>query len=335
MLVAGNEPRKHHYVPVFYQKHFTDEEGLLWVYDRKLKTYKKLSPKVVCFENDFYTIFSKDGRHLREIETQFTKPLDGIAAAALQSLALDRRLDSETSQGLALFMGLQRTRLPSFRRAVSAALKANVEQFMRLGFSDVRRASQLIARYQKDTGVVIDQTPEALVDAVRSGALTVEPTETGFLQQMVLVSLNFAEIIRRFKWCVLEAPRTSGFISCDDPLVTVPPAVGTEEGVGIATPGSITYFPLTQRFCLQIEGIPHAVSFRKTGAHKTRQVNKNITANSDRFIFGPDLTRLKSIVEASGSSDVEPDRLRVDIADSDADSALVRICAYRRRYFYY
>jgi hypothetical protein len=45
-VVAVSEPRKHHYIPVFYQTHFTNPEGMLWVYDRLLHTYKELSPKV-------------------------------------------------------------------------------------------------------------------------------------------------------------------------------------------------------------------------------------------------------------------------------------------------
>ena len=125
---------------------------------------------------------------------------------------------------LALFIGLQRTRLPSFRRAVSASIKANVEQFMRISFSDVNRASQILTGYQKDTGTVIRQTPETMVEFVRSGAFTIEATETGFLEQMVTLSSAISELISRLKWCILEAPPTTGFITCDDPLVTVPPS---------------------------------------------------------------------------------------------------------------
>jgi hypothetical protein len=64
-------------------------------------------------------------------------------------------------------------------------------------------------------------------------------------------------------------------------------------------------------------------------------VNKNIAANSDRFILGPDRAQLEGIVDSSRSADTEPDRVRVDVAQSDANSALVRIATRRRRYFYY
>ena len=73
-MARRGEPRKHHYVPVFYQRHFVDEDGLLWVYDRKRQAYSHLHPRVVCSQNDFYTVFSKDGTIVRAVETQFTSP---------------------------------------------------------------------------------------------------------------------------------------------------------------------------------------------------------------------------------------------------------------------
>jgi len=62
--------RKHHYVPVFYQTHFANSNGLLWVYDRRAKTYKELHPRSICFENDLYSLRSKKGTPDRRVETQ-------------------------------------------------------------------------------------------------------------------------------------------------------------------------------------------------------------------------------------------------------------------------
>jgi hypothetical protein len=52
---------KHHYVPVFYQKHFAASDGLLWVYDRTLKTCKQLHPLSICFEHDLYALNMPSG----------------------------------------------------------------------------------------------------------------------------------------------------------------------------------------------------------------------------------------------------------------------------------
>lgn len=47
------------------------------------------------------------------------------------------------------------------------------------------------------------------------------------------------------------------------------------------------------------------------------------------------MQQLKMVIEASGSTEMEEDRVRVDVAASDADSALMHVGTYRRRYFYY
>lgn len=305
------------------------------VYDRRLETYKRLPPQVVCFENDFYTIFFKDGKQQRTVEKEFTGPVDGIAAGALQKLASQRSLDFEASQGVALFIGLQRTRVPSFRRAVVAAVEAIVEETMLTGFSNAQRASDILADYEKQTGEQVGLTPEASVELVQSGAFIIKANEKEFLWQMLLQSKTITNLVSEYEWLILEASTNSGFITCDDPLVTVPPSEYGGANVGIAIPGAVTYFPLTRRFCLRIERRGHAIRFRRIGAYATRQVNKNIAANSHRFILGPNMSQLKLVVETSASTNAEPDRVRVDVVRGDAGSAKVCAVTCLRRYFYY
>lgn len=206
---------------------------------------------------------------------------------------------------------------------------------MLLGFSDVERAKKILSSYEKTTGDTLGTTVEELVEAVQSGGIRIRATETGFLEQMILQSKNIGEFIRRYEWCIVEAPTDSGFITSDDPLVTVPPSNYLGEDVGIATPGSRTYFALTRRYCLDLDTFGRNIRFRKIGAYATRQINKNIAANSDRFVLGPDEAQLRLSVEKSGSAAAEPDRVRIDIPERTADGALMRARTYRRRYFYY
>ena len=84
--------------------------------------------------------------------------------------------------------------------------------------------------------------------AASAAALSIQATDTGFLMQMLTLSLKLSESICQYEWRILEAPPTSGFITCDDALVTVPPSNCPQDGVGIARPGSITYSLLTWRF---------------------------------------------------------------------------------------
>src|SRR5579864_9305005 len=107
-----NKPRKHHYVPVFYQKNFSNSKGLLWVYDRQLRTLKQLHPKSVCFEKDLYTVKPKDAPWDRRIETICLSLIDRMGASAIRELLLGRP-SAEVCKALAYFIGVQFNRLPS------------------------------------------------------------------------------------------------------------------------------------------------------------------------------------------------------------------------------
>src|ERR1051326_5448869 len=78
--------RKHHYVPQFYQKGFADVDGLLWVYDRKIHTYKKLHPTVICRSEDLYTIGHAHGPRDRRVETEILSPIESAAAPVIRKL---------------------------------------------------------------------------------------------------------------------------------------------------------------------------------------------------------------------------------------------------------
>src|ERR1700682_2162478 len=71
--------KKHHYVPVFYQKGFADADGLLWVYDRNHETSKQLHPKVVCRAEDLYAVRPKNAPRDRTIETDVLSPIESVA----------------------------------------------------------------------------------------------------------------------------------------------------------------------------------------------------------------------------------------------------------------
>jgi Protein of unknown function (DUF4238) len=83
--VKLNEPRRHHYVPQFYQKGFSDTDERLWLYDRRTQKYAKAHPRDICCEKEFYTI-DPQGTRDRHIESDWLSQVDGDGAAAIRLL---------------------------------------------------------------------------------------------------------------------------------------------------------------------------------------------------------------------------------------------------------
>jgi Protein of unknown function (DUF4238) len=216
--------KKHHYVPVFYQKGFADAEGLLWVYDRKLKTYKHLHPKIICREEDLYTVRPDNAPRDRRIETDVLAPIDGDAASIIRKLVPGVALGKEETARLALFIALQRSRLPSFGRAISKVYEVSMEQAMQMQFANVDRATTILKEVAEWSGKPVEVEPASMVKAVRQRGIKITATERPFLQNMFEISTRFAGWMgQSADWSFLVAPTTHPFILCDHPFTSVPP----------------------------------------------------------------------------------------------------------------
>lgn len=191
----GNPPRKHHYVPAFYQRKFTNEYGLLWVYDRALQTYKELPPEVVCLKKDLYSIRSNDGSVDTKIETKILSIVDRLAADAIRRLEDGKDLDRDAFDAFSFFAAFQYLRLPSIDRDVRQTYANAIEEVARVSFSSVERAKAVMEAYAEESGEVSSVTPESMVEAVQGKHLKFEATEAPFLSNMLQQAVTLSRVI--------------------------------------------------------------------------------------------------------------------------------------------
>jgi len=327
-----SEARKHHYVPVFYQKNFVNPKGLLWVYDRRLKTCKELNPKSVCFENEFYTLKRKDAPWDRRIETECFGLVDGMGSSAIRGL-LSGATSLETIRGVSYFMCVQINRTPTFRRTISEMYEAVAAETMRLMAVSVGRMQSVFDRYSRETGEPNNSSAESMVEAIRENRIRPVATEGPFLHHIFGQAEDISKIIDRLDWQILIAPYNAGFLICDNPVVVVPP-----EGcnsVGFLVPGTVAYFPLGSRYCLRLSISDHSFSYRKISKESVQRINRNIAANSERFVMGPEKAQLMSTVRLSGS--VEQDstpRHTVETLNPHDHGSFQKLTRQPTRYFY-
>jgi len=326
-------PRKHHYVPVFYQKKFTNSEGLLWVYDRQIGSYKQLHPDVICFKKDLYSVRHPGGEADTRMETQVLCLVDASGNSGMRELETNLNFSAEAAQQVAFFMAFQFTRLPSFNRAISAILENMAEEIARVTFANVERAKAVIARYTAETGKSVPVSAESMVEAIKGKHLRMVATKVPFLTNMVKQAETLSHVIIDLRWEILVAPADTGFIISDSPVAVVPPRGSNQ--VGFLIPGTIKYLPLNRNLCLRVSERGQFFRRRNIDKESVRIINLNVAANSERFIMAPDKAQLEAIVQRSGSAkpDATP-RFIVKIVQSDEDGSLTKIEAQLRRYFY-
>ncbi len=296
MKSKQNGPRKHHFVPVFFQKYFLNPNGLLWVYDRETKSYKELHPRSICFQNDLYAFRANDGARDARVESGFLKDLDGASNSAIKYLANGGVPNNDLLHDLSYFAALQFVRVPSNGAFIKAMYEAGANDMAEAMFGNIERAKASIQNYVRETGDQIDVSAESMVKAVQGGHLRARATEAPFLHS-VLDGTRYLgeEVFPKLDWHVLISPPEAGFILSDSPMTTLPPVGGQQ--IGFLIPGSSTYLPLTRRLCLRLGFTGKRFDMRNIDRKTVRCINQNTAANSERFILGPDRPQLESIVK--------------------------------------
>jgi hypothetical protein len=332
--VPMGEARKHHYVPVFYQKHFTNDNGLLFVYDRKRQTYQELHPRSICHQSDLYATKPTDGRPRdRRMETEILSDFDGKSASAIRELATLNAPGPETLAALAVFAALQFLRVPTNEVFMRSIYEATANDAMSIMFSTVERAQASMERYEQKTGKKLNVSAESMVDAVKRGGIEAKANEIPFLRSIGDHTGFMAQTLAGFKLQILISPPAVGFILSDNPFTTVP-APG-DKRVGLANLGTFTYIPTTRNICLRY-GMTGRDVFQRIEREDVRLINQNIAVNSGRLVMGPSQVQLESVVRRSGSASMDPTpRFTLDKIP-DADGGILRKLSQlpRRQYFY-
>jgi hypothetical protein len=328
-------PRKHHYVPVFYQKHFANADGLLWVYDRKLYTYKELHPNNICCEKDLYSITPEGKPKDQRLESIGLSQADGFCATAIREITADLSTlpARKTIEVIAQFVGLQYSRVPAMRGFVSTMWENSTKETMRLIAVNEGRMQSVIDRYVEKTGDTIDVSAKAMVEVIREDRLKVVVTEVPFLVYVWKTGEMVSHTVMQTSWQVLIAPPDAGFILCDHPVVVVPRKGSAQIGFFVAE--TVTYVPLTRRVCLRLSGKQRTFQHRGVDRRTVRIINHNIAASSERFIMGPIKEQLEAVVDRSGSANIDatPRFTFETTAQSDNDSSYI-LSVNPRRYFY-
>ncbi len=326
------EARKHHYIPVFYQRHFTNDKGLLFVYDRKRQIYQELHPRSVCHQSDLYTIKPADRPRDRRIETNILSDFDGHSAIAIRELATLKPPTPETQADLTVFAALQQLRVPTNDVFMRSIYEAGADDLMEMMFSTVDRAEASLRRYERRTGEKRTVSAESMVDAVKSGEVAARATEMPFLTSLGEHAGFIAQTLAKLSLQILISPSATGFILTDNPF-TIVPAAG-DARVGIVNRGTFTYIPVTRVLCLRY-GVARRNAFIHLEREDVRLINQTLAVNSERFVMGPSQVQLESVIRRSESTALDSaPRFRFD-KTLDKDGGILRQLTQlpRRKYF--
>jgi len=159
-----------------------------------------------------------------------------LGARAIRELQVGATPTQQTLAGITIFTAFQFTRLPSIGRAISTVYVEGATERMRLMFANVERARIVLEKYARETGDPVNVSPESMVEAVKRNELEITATEIPFLTNMLQQAVTLGRLIAQLNWQVVMASPETGFITCDSPVVVVPPKGSA--AVGFLVPGA-------------------------------------------------------------------------------------------------
>ena len=279
------QAKAQHYIPKFYLKGFTDNQGALWVYER-FKPLRKSKPKYEAHRPDYYT-HAEDGER-DETAEDLLKTLESQVAPIIRRLANPQYLLTPLNAGnLIVFVALMFARVPSWREHLDTLTGQFIKQNQLKLARDKEKFHKLYAGFELTKGKPLGMDCEELRQYVLKGQFQIEQKSTAFnLGSMFRSVLSISETLLGFGYEGLYAPEGKFFMTSDSPVYTLQPdgAGQATIGVGFGWPDVEVYFPLNKRTCLRLKrGLRPKGRFIVEGY--LNQINDLIMAHATKYLY--------------------------------------------------
>ncbi|HYM12367.1 MAG TPA: DUF4238 domain-containing protein [Bryobacterales bacterium] len=276
----------HHYLSQAFLTGFTDDDGNIWMLDRKTSRISLTAPRVIASEKDLYAFTGADGTTRRDIETNLFRLVDGPIRPILRKLAARQDMSEKELADLSLFVGFLRVRTPAGIDEIEQASRGLANRVN--PFRSKEYVEEWIKNYERDTGQAVGMAADEIVEVFTSGRYQIVPERGHLLVLMCKMGQKLAMQLRALDWTFLVAPQARQFIVSDYPFVIVPPSGhdGALTGVGILSQGAVKYVALSAKLCLKMGDVGTRVSYQSASSAEVRRINCWTARNSERFVFG-------------------------------------------------
>lgn len=267
-------PHKHHYIPKFYTKRWTDDRGLLCQFDLHPRgvAAKRRSPDGVGFKHNLYSIPGVPPDISEYLEDKFFRDADQGASDALDRL-IARDLD-----------GMSDKAKSAWARFIMGLLQRTPEKVEWLG------------------KVWAGMHAEAVADAIRiSEEQGISPGDMGNLENSVAVSFarvlqqlmdlpNLGRLIVNMRWAVLQLHEHKRLMTSDRPVVLLN-GVEQEDAL-IAVPLSPSHIFLAAN---KIEILRNIAQLPVKQI--SSQLNHSVVAQAQRYVYAVDDSQFRFVAK--------------------------------------
>ncbi|MBR0993985.1 DUF4238 domain-containing protein [Bradyrhizobium japonicum] len=287
----GTAARKHHYVPQFYLRGFTDKSGQLLATDRASGKTFRTDPKNVAAQRDFNTVTIEGidpqavEKGLAEFEGKVAPALERIKASASLSVKADRELLMSLICGLAIRNPRQRTTINDF---VGEIAQAAAEMALATKERWDSQVAQMKAAGAWDESTNV--TFEDMQKFVKERNYKIEVAKEFNIGVEIEQHERLLEHVAARRWQIVKAKAgTGGFVTTDVPVCLrwSDDADHGMFGPGFGVSGTRVIFPLSSDLAMMgsFEGQENTV---EADVFTVGSINSVIISNARNQVYSRD-----------------------------------------------
>src|SRR4030067_1134734 len=125
------DPKRHHYIPQFFLKGFSEDGKKLWVFDREKKEFRQESILRTAFQNKFYT-YQVKGKE-ENLEGVFSQ-VESLAKPILEKVTGGEEINNQEKADLAMFLAIMWVRVPDFKKRSEEGAEKMLTQYNNVRF---------------------------------------------------------------------------------------------------------------------------------------------------------------------------------------------------------
>jgi hypothetical protein len=271
-------PKKHHVVPRYYLRGFTDpaDPELIYVFRQGEQPFRT-GVKGVAFINDFYS-YSDDAGNKHSIERNLADKIEGPTNEVLAKLRALQPITLQEKAILARYISVMLTRVTKHRKRAETWIPQAVEKF-RAQLPDVMEALMANSSHSAERREQLLAEVQSHLDQFK-----VEPPSH---VKVGLVSDKYAPVFADMKWVFFTAPTQQGFLTGDNPVFFFE-GIGLVGSDGFSDMVEVT-FPISTQLALWatwrgIPGVPDMAYMPATEAIE-EEINRRTVFTSLRDVY--------------------------------------------------
>ncbi|MFH2144830.1 MAG: DUF4238 domain-containing protein [Candidatus Omnitrophota bacterium] len=280
--------KKHHYIPVFYLKGFTDTASgsCLWVYNKNGEKIFASTPKGIAYENDYFSFIDKSGGKDSESFENWIAGVENATSRTINKICSRDILTIEEKKSFAIFVAMMLLRTPNSRKNIED-MYAQMRKQQSIHLASNRKAFEsMIERYQQKTGqnisVDIEELRKSIINFDEHFTITVETLAS--LQMIIPLMQDLASVFWRMKWVFLKTKGDHKFLTGDNPL-----SYGTPNliyPVGLGHVDIQVTLPLSKEIAaFGSWQLREDCKYVQASNQDVKGINRNTVISAHRFVF--------------------------------------------------